>query len=190
MMRIFYALAYRLAIVVALTLYSKFSIGQSVPVPNALDANNISRSSFIANWENVPGVFLYAIDVSDRLDFTSSVGGIVEGVTYESLNNIYVLQFSEAEISNLDLGVYYYRVRSVSLNGVSDNSAIKRVSLFKEAIGFSDRKIISDEYAIPYGLDVGDIDGDEKKDVVSLSYNLLDAEANNFVWHKQLEEMM
>ena len=62
---------------------------------------------------------------------------------------------------------------------------MKRVSLFKEAIGFIDEQIISNEYIIPFALDVGDIDRDGKNDVVSLS-NL--SNSGNFVWHRRLPE--
>ena len=62
---------------------------------------------------------------------------------------------------------------------------IKRVSLFREAIGFSYKRVISDEYRIPYGLDVGDIDRDGKNDVVSLSFNYNNPSNNNFIWNRQ-----
>ena len=77
-------------------------------------------------------------------------------------------------------------MRAISLAGASLNSSIKRVSLFKEAIGFSDRKTISDEYRLPYGLDIGDIDRDGKNDVVNLSFNFNKPSNNNFIWNRQL----
>ena len=170
-------------------LYNNFLILSQVPsVPKILDAKNVSRSSFIADWGSVSGAIIYSIHVSDRLDFTSSVAGIAEGVSYESLANVHVLGVSEVEISGLEVGVYYYRVRAVSLAGSSNNSSAKRISLFKEAIGFSDRTIISDEYVIPSALDVGDIDRDGKNDIVSLSYNFRTTSDNNFIWNKQFLE--
>ena len=41
----------------------------------------------------VSGAFVYSIDVSDRRDFTSSIEGIVEGESYESLNSVYVSRY-------------------------------------------------------------------------------------------------
>ena len=167
-------------------LYNNALLLSQVPsAPKVLDAKNVSRSSFIADWEKVSGAFVYSIDVSNRRDFTTSIEGNAEGALYNSLNNVYVVDITEVEISDLDTRVYYYRVRAVSLDGASDNSSIKRVSLFKESIDFSDGKIISDEYVIPYGLDVGDVDGDGKKDIVSLSLNHANND-NNFVWHRNL----
>ena len=136
-MRIYYSLFYRLVII--LGFYSVAVFGQNAPpAPKVLETKNVSRSSFIADWESVEGVFLYAIDVSNRRDFNSSIEGIVEGESYESLNSVYVVGISEVDISGLETAVYYYRVRAISLGGGSGNSAIKRVSLFREAIGFSE----------------------------------------------------
>ena len=188
MMKMFYTLANRLAIAVVLVLHSMIALGQIPSVPVALSAKNVSRSSFIADWVASAGADYYSIDVSDRLDFTSSIEGNVDSVFYNSLNNVYVFGADEIEISGLDIGVYYYRVKSISLDGASENSLVIRVSLFKEAIGFSDEHIISNQYVLPFGIDVGDIDGDERNDVVSVSNNTVFTRDNNFAWHKQLPD--
>ena len=119
-MRIYYRLFYS---VIILGLHSLVALGQVPSAPKVLDAKNVSRNSFIADWESVSGAFVYSIDVSDRRDFTSSIEGIVEDESYESLNNVYVVGISEVEISGLETAVYYYRVRAISLDGVSGNSA-------------------------------------------------------------------
>ena len=182
----------KLKILLFLCLVLQVSISKSQPsIPEALEAKNISRSSFIADWNAVDGVNLYSIDVSKKKDFSVYASGIVNGVEYDNLSNIYHIVAepdspSEIEIRDLELGVYYYRVRAIIVNdGSSDDSKTIRVSLFKESLDFSGKKPITNPSYVPHSLIIQDMDGDGDKDVISASRNYASLQDNRFNYHEQ-----
>ena len=93
---------------------------------------------------------------------------------------------SEIEIRDLELGVYYYRVRAIIANdGSSDDSKTVRVSLFKESLDFSDKKPITNPSYVPHNLIIQDMDGDGDKDIISASRNYASLQDNRFNYHEQ-----
>lgn len=83
--------------------------------PLALNAVNISQTSFTAKWVGVANATSYELDVSEQANFTTFVDG------YESkvINGITEL------VSNLSSNTeYYYRVRATNGNAKSINSNV------------------------------------------------------------------
>lgn len=81
--------------------------------PVAKPATNVTKTSFVANWNTVPWTNEFRVDVSTDKEFTSMVSGYEDvPVTGNSLL-----------VENLGRGrVYYYRVRSAVPTAVSANS--------------------------------------------------------------------
>jgi hypothetical protein len=82
------------------------------PAPAATTANNITSSSFTANWNSATGATAYELDVS--LDnFSTFVNG------YDAK----LVSSTSDEVSGMNAGTTYkYRVRAVNGSGVSANS--------------------------------------------------------------------
>ncbi len=75
-----------------------------------------TRSSFMANWENMSGATGYRLDVSTSPSFNSFVSG------YENLD---VGNITSRIVSGLSPGTtYYYRVRAYSVLGTGSNSEV------------------------------------------------------------------
>ncbi len=87
--------------------------------PIATQASSISSSSFIANWSSVDIAESYQLDLATDPNFTNSVAGYQN---ISSNNNSMI-------ISNLSPNsTYYYRVRSVNIAGISQNSNVISVT--------------------------------------------------------------
>ncbi len=75
-----------------------------------------TRSSFMANWENMSGATGYRLDVSTSPSFNSFVSG------YENLD---VGNITSRIVSGLSPGMnYYYRVRAYAVRGIASNSEV------------------------------------------------------------------
>jgi len=75
-----------------------------------------TRSSFMANWENMSGATGYRLDVSTSPSFNSFVSG------YENLD---VGNITSRIVSGLSPGMnYYYRVRAYAARGIASNSEV------------------------------------------------------------------
>lgn len=86
----------------------------TIPVePLAIAASSINSTDFIANWNNVSGASEYRLDLSLYSSFSSFVPGYADYPVFT--NNLLVTGLVEGQ-------TYYYRVRSVSQGGTSDNS--------------------------------------------------------------------
>ena len=104
--------------------------------PKALEATNITSTSFTANWEAETDVTGYYIDVDNNGDFSSPIS---------QYNNLDVGNVTSYNISGLTESTeYFYRVRAYTLvpsdnsniisvstivNGISD-AAIQNISIF------------------------------------------------------------
>lgn len=90
-----------------------------LPAPTILSASEISRSGFVANWEELTGAIRYRLDVSTDVNFTTFVEG------YENLEvedgTSYAVEGLESHQN------YYYRVRAESPVFTSDPSSIVEV---------------------------------------------------------------
>ncbi|NJO01719.1 MAG: fibronectin type III domain-containing protein [Bacteroidia bacterium] len=92
------------------------NIRSVIPAPVALEATNLTTSSFMAHWSVVQGANEYEIEVSTDISFSS----VVTTVTFSNS--------SEGTISGLEQGlVYYYRVRAKNPYGISEPSNIVKV---------------------------------------------------------------
>lgn len=89
------------------------------PVPIALDASNVTSTSFTASWKPVLGSTIYLVDVSSDPQFSNFVTG------YQSREVIgTTLQVTNLEVEKQ----YYYRVRARKGNTFSSNSNVVLVS--------------------------------------------------------------
>src|SRR5262249_1429080 len=88
----------------------------TLPAPTALNATNVTTSSFTANWTNVSAANSYRLDVSTSSNFTSYVSG------YQNLNVGSVISKSVTPLSANTF--YYYRVRAVNAGGTSLSSNV------------------------------------------------------------------
>jgi len=79
---------------------------------SATAAGNITSSSFTANWSSSAGATRYFLDVNTNSLFTGTA--IRSG---EDVGNVLTM-----DITNLDCGIYFYRVRSNNACGTSTNS--------------------------------------------------------------------
>ncbi|HEU5291428.1 MAG TPA: T9SS type A sorting domain-containing protein [Cyclobacteriaceae bacterium] len=86
--------------------------------PLAIAANNISPTGFSANWNSVPDVTGYQLDVS-----TDNFVTFVPGYNSKSVTGI-----TEALYGLASLTFYQYRIRYVNSAGVSPNSNVISVS--------------------------------------------------------------
>lgn len=77
------------------------AVTNSVAVPNALDATDISLSSFQANWQAVAGASSYLLEVSTSVNFTSRLAG------YSPKE---IIGTSEIVTGLAASATYYYRV--------------------------------------------------------------------------------
>jgi hypothetical protein len=88
-------------------------VDNDIPAPVATAATDITDDSFTANWDAASGITDYELDLSTSSSFASFVNG------YEA----YPVSATSLSISGLTSNtVYYYRVRSVYNNGVSEDS--------------------------------------------------------------------
>gem|GEM_PF-989756 len=112
-------------------------------------ATQIGASSFQANWESVPYVTGYRIDVSTDASFSNILHG---------LNNVVVAGTSRI-ITNLSPGSnYYYRVRAENLTGPSDNSKVMSVSL-NQFVGQNENYVVTDLILVPGATTTTMVDG-------------------------------
>jgi Fibronectin type III domain len=87
--------------------------------PNALQATNVTASSFTANWTSVSGAAGYRLDVSTNSSFTSFVPG------YQNLD---VGNTTSRNVTGLNANTFhYYRLRAYNVSGTSPNSNVVRV---------------------------------------------------------------
>ncbi len=90
------------------------TINPALGAPVATAANNISPTSFKANWSFVSGATGYHLDVSTSSGFGSFVTGY---------NNLPAGNFAEFNVTGLSANTtYYYRVRASNAQGTSPNS--------------------------------------------------------------------
>jgi len=90
------------------------------PNPVALDATNVTNTTFQANWNAATSATSYKLDVSLNNSFSSFVTGY---------NNLTVNDTNQS-VTNLTPGTqYYYRVRAVNASGESGNSNIIEVTM-------------------------------------------------------------
>jgi phosphodiesterase/alkaline phosphatase D-like protein len=78
--------------------------------PVLLQPNNITNTSFTANWQATPGAISYTIDVSTNALFSSKVSGY---------DNLTVSGTSQNVVGLTAQTVYYYRIRSLTPSGYS-----------------------------------------------------------------------
>jgi hypothetical protein len=89
------------------------------PAPGATSASNVSSSGFTANWNAVPNVVGYRLDVSTSSTFSTYLSG------YQDLD---VNNVTSRAVTGLSAGTtYYYRVRAYS-GGTSGNSNVISVT--------------------------------------------------------------
>jgi hypothetical protein len=84
-------------------------------IPTATAATAITASSFVANWNPAVGASSYRLDVSTSSIFASFVSGY---------NNLTVSNTSQTVSGLSPATTYYYRVRSVNVNGTSASSNV------------------------------------------------------------------
>ena len=86
----------------------------------ALEATNVTASSFTANWSSVSGATGYRLDVCDK-HFTNCV--------YQDLD---VGNTTSYNVIGLSAGTtYYYRLRAYNGNCTSPNSNVMKVKTNK-----------------------------------------------------------
>ena len=91
--------------------------------PIALEATNITKYSFTANWTSVVGAANYKIDIATDSEFINVLNGY---------NNLTVSGTS-IDVTGLESGkVYFYRLRSMNSSGTSGNSNIIDVVTLKD----------------------------------------------------------
>ena len=87
--------------------------------PTALNATNVTATSFTANWGSVTGATGYRLDVSTNKSFSSYVFG------YQDLDVGNTISYNVTGLSaNTN---YYYRLRAYNGNGTSPNSNVINV---------------------------------------------------------------
>jgi len=90
--------------------------------PNTPTVTNVTQTSFVVNWDSVPGAISYRLDVSTDSSFSNFVSGF---------NNLTVNGTSQSITGLTAGGIYFIRVRAVNAQGVSDNSGTQlQITLF------------------------------------------------------------
>ena len=100
-----------------ISLVSTGDIANSEEAPDAvvaLDASDITTSSFTANWHLIENASAYYLDVATDSAFTSMVAG------YNNLSVGYVKEYPVVGLT--DAYTYYYRVRGANHIGTGDSS--------------------------------------------------------------------
>lgn len=100
-----------------ISLVSTGDIANSEEAPDAvvaLDASDITTSSFTANWHLIENASAYYLDVATDSAFTSFVAG------YNNLSVGYVKEYPVVGLT--DAYTYYYRVRGANHIGTGDSS--------------------------------------------------------------------
>ena len=87
--------------------------------PTALNATNITATSFTANWSSVTGATGYQLDVATNSSFTNYVNG------YQNRDVGPVTSWTVTGLTRNTF--YYYRLRAYNDNGPSSNSNVIRV---------------------------------------------------------------
>ena len=82
--------------------------------PVALDANDVTDNSFIANWNSSASATDYLVDVSTTKNFSN----ILSEYSGKSAGNNTILMVTSLQPNTQ----YYYRVRASNVKGASDNS--------------------------------------------------------------------
>lgn len=99
----------------------------------ALDASDITDSSFTANWYFIENATAYYLDVATDSDFTSFVAG------YEDLSVGAVNEYSVTGLT--DAYTYYYRLRAINDNGTGDSSNTITLTTLNETVVDGDGNI-------------------------------------------------
>ena len=87
--------------------------------PTALNATNITATSFTANWSSVTGATGYQLDVATNSSFTNYVNG------YQNRDVGPVTSWTVTGLTRNTF--YYYRLRAYNGNGTGPNSNVVRV---------------------------------------------------------------
>lgn len=83
----------------------------TIPIapPVAINATNVTANSFTANWNSVPNVTAYQVDISTVNDFSSFVTGY----------NSFSVSTNVLNVTGVTNATYYYRVRAVAVGNVA-----------------------------------------------------------------------
>ncbi len=93
--------------------------------PNISSATSLTNTGFKANWSALTGITSYLLDVSLSEAFDSFV---------EGYNSLEVLSGAGYNVTDLTGGtLYYYRVRAVNSDGISNYSAVQSVKTLSDA---------------------------------------------------------
>lgn len=117
----------------------KFRVGSEVVIPNApaaLKADEITSSSFRAKWESVAYATDYELDV-----YRKTGDGAKQTIIYlPNYQNRRTGNVTSMPVEGLTPETrYYYRVRAVNANEISENS--NEVEVFTTSGGFGDLKV-------------------------------------------------
>lgn len=119
-----------------ISLVSTGDIANSEEAPDAvtaLDASDITSSSFVANWYFIENASEYYLDVATDSAFTSFVAG------YNNLSVGYVKEYPVVGLT--DAYTYYYRVRGANFIGTGDSSNTITTTTANEVVTDADGNV-------------------------------------------------
>lgn len=119
-----------------ISLVSTGDIANSEEAPDAvvaLDASDITSSSFTANWYFIENASAYYLDVATDSAFTSFVAG------YNNLSVGYVKEYPVVGLT--DAYTYYYRVRGANFIGTGDSSNTITTTTANEVVTDADGNV-------------------------------------------------
>lgn len=128
------------------------------PAPEALEATNLSSTSFTANWTSIANATGYRLDVSTTSDFS----------TFVTVYNNLPITGTTRNVTGLTLKtIYYYRVRAVNTAGTSANSNTRL------AMNLDKNYIISRDIQIPELTTLPQVDATNQVNKLT-TYNFFD----------------
>jgi hypothetical protein len=135
--------------------------------PQALEATNITQTSFRANWNLTANATNYFIDVAINANFTSIVTG------YNSIQTGNVQSFIVSGLNNNT--TYYYRIRANNSAGTGPNSNVIQLTTLENTSGPNPIMVTGFNEDI-----IADGAGDENQAIVSTSTDI-----QNFVLYSK-----